>query len=259
MKIHDQTLYHIGLRADQGAAFAIITGDPGRVEGVARRLEQPEFVAQEREFTTWAGRLAGERVLVTSHGIGGPSTAICVEELSRCGVRTLIRMGTCGGMQREVCGGDLVVATAAIRQEGTSREYLPLEFPAVADWRVTGALMAEAAERGWTVHAGVVHCKDSFYGQHSPEDSPVAPWLTAQWQAWLRGGCLASEMESAALYTVAAAKGLRAGCVLAVIWNQERDAAGLPNPHCTDPSRAIDTALGGMKRLIQENRQKETV
>ena len=140
MDLGSREMYHIGLRPEQGAAYALLTGDPGRVEAVAARLEDPAFVCANREYTTWAGRLEGERVLVTSHGIGGPSTAICVEELVKCGAHTLIRVGTCGGMAHKVVGGDLVVASAAIRQEGTSREYLPVEFPAAADFAVTRAL-----------------------------------------------------------------------------------------------------------------------
>ncbi len=250
MNIHGETLYHIGLAPSQGAGFALLTGDPGRVEGIARRLEQPSFVAQNREYTTWAAKLNGQRLLITSHGIGGPSTAICVEELARCGVHTLIRIGTCGGMHLDVLGGDLVVATAAIRQEGTSREYLPLEFPAVADLDVTNALVNAARSAGRRVHAGVVQCKDSFYGQHSPDASPIAPRLQYQWQAWCKGGCLASEMESAALFIVGASLGLRTGCVLNTVWNQERAAAGLDNPRSEDTSAAIDTAIAALRDLM---------
>lgn len=251
MNVNGQRMYHIGLAPSQGAEFVILTGDPGRVESIARRLENPAFLAENREYTSWAGTLDGERVLVISHGIGGPSTAICVEELYRCGAKTLIRVGTCGGMALPVKGGDLVVANAAIRQEGTSREYLPLAFPAVSDFAVTAALRDAAIETGKAVHVGVVQCKDSFYGQHSPEDSPVSYQLKNQWQAWLRAGCLASEMESAALYAVAAARGLRAGCVLHVLWNQEREAAGLDNPRDEDTSRAVQAALGAIRRLIR--------
>ncbi len=250
MNIHGETLYHIGLAPSQGAGFALLTGDPGRVEGIARRLEQPSFVAQNREYTTWAAKLNGQRLLITSHGIGGPSTAICVEELARCGVHTLIRIGTCGGMHLDVLGGDLVIATAAIRQEGTSREYLPLEFPAVADLDVTNALVNAACSAGRRVHAGVVQCKDSFYGQHSPDASPIAPRLQYQWQAWCKGGCLASEMESAALFIVGASLGLRTGCVLNTVWNQERAAAGLDNPRSEDTSAAIDTAIAALRDLM---------
>lgn len=250
MNIHGETLYHIGLAPSQGAGFALLTGDPGRVEGIARRLEQPSFVAQNREYTTWAAKLNGQRLLITSHGIGGPSTAICVEELARCGVHTLIRIGTCGGMHLDVLGGDLVIATAAIRQEGTSCEYLPLEFPAVADLDVTNALVNAARSAGRRVHAGVVQCKDSFYGQHSPDASPIAPRLQYQWQAWCKGGCLASEMESAALFIVGASLGLRTGCVLNTVWNQERAAAGLDNPRSEDTSAAIDTAIAALRDLM---------
>lgn len=169
----------------------------------------------------------------------------------------MIRVGTCGGMRLDVLGGDLVVATAAIRQEGTSREYLPVEFPAAADFAVTGALMEAAAGLGKKAHAGVVHCKDSFYGQHSPETSPVAARLLEQWEAWKRGGCLASEMESAALFILAAARGIRAGCVLEVLWNQEREAAGLENPRAAGTGDAIDTAAAALALLIAADRKSE--
>ena len=250
MDFNQDALFHIGLTPAQGAAYAMITGDPGRVESMARKMDDARFEAQNREYTTWSGRIAGTRVLVTSHGIGGPSTAICVEELARCGVNTLIRVGTCGGMDLSVQGGDVVVATGAIRMEGTSREYLPVEFPAVADFEVTSALAAAVRESGIPFHIGVVQSKDSFYGQHSPEDSPVAYQLQNAWQAWLKGGCLASEMETAALYTVAAARGLRAGCVLQAIWNQEREKAELPNPRVIETEAAVNAALGALAWLI---------
>lgn len=250
MEFNNQTMFHIGLKPDQGAEYAILTGDPGRVENIARLIDEPEYIASNREFTTWAGKISGKRVLVASHGIGGSSTAICVEELAICGVHTIIRIGTCGGMDQSVCGGDLVIANAAIRQEGTSQEYLPLAFPAVSDFKVTSALTEAARETGQNVHIGVVQCKDSFYGQHRPENSPVSYHLLNQWQAWLRGGCLASEMESAALFIIAASRGLHAGCVLHVIWNQERESAGLSNIHVQDISKAVNAAIGAIKRLI---------
>lgn len=250
MNFNEERMYHIGLTPSQGASCAIITGDPGRVESIARLMDEPCFVAQNREYTTWAGMLGGQRVLVTSHGIGGPSTAICIEELYRCGVRNMIRVGTCGGMARQVMGGDLVVATGAIRAEGTSREYLPVEFPAVADLTVTNALVQAGQALGCTVHAGVVQCKDSFYGQHDPDASPVSYQLNNQWQAWLKGGCLASEMESATLYIVAASLGVCAGCVLNVVWNQEREKAGLSNPRGENTENAAKTAINAVKALL---------
>lgn len=245
-----ETCYHIGIRPDQGAGWALITGDPGRVEAVASRLDNPAPLAVNREYTSYTGTLSGERVVVMSHGIGGPSTAICVEELAHCGVHTLIRIGTCGGMQKEVKAGDLVIATGAIRAEGTSREYLPVEYPAVADADVVQALRAAAADTGSQAHTGVVHCKDSFYGQHAPEDSPVGDRLKEKWRSWIAGGCLASEMESAALFAVSSARRLRAGCLLHVLWNQERQAAGLPDEPVMDTGAAIDTAAEALRRLI---------
>lgn len=256
MNFNDEKMYHIGLTPADGAGYAIITGDPGRVESIARLLDEAQFVASNREYTTWAGTVNGERVLVTSHGIGGPSTAICVEELQRCGVHTLIRVGTCGGMALPVCGGDVVVATAAIRAEGTSREYLPIEFPAVADLQVSVALKEAAEAMGYTVHTGVVQCKDSFYGQHSPETTPVSYELENRWQAWLRGGCLASEMESATLYIVAASRGLRAGCVLHAVWNQEREKAGLSNVKEENTGKAAKTAVEAVRRLVIDGCEK---
>jgi len=252
-------LYHLGFAPEQitGTAHAILCGDPGRVPSIAAKLEAPAFLAGNREYTSWTGRLSGAGVIVISHGIGGPSTAICAEELALCGVKTMIRVGTCGGMQLPVLSGDLVIANAAIRQEGTSLHYLPVEFPAVSDFSVTAALKSAAENiletcpgprRG--VHTGVVQCKDSFYGQHDPDGSPVGYELKDKWQAWLKGGCLASEMETAALYTVAAARGIRAGCVLHVLWNQEREKAGLDNPTVTDTGHAVDVAVEAMRRLI---------
>ncbi|MGI6265220.1 MAG: nucleoside phosphorylase [Acutalibacteraceae bacterium] len=244
--------YHIGITPAQGAEWALVTGDPGRVSALAGYLDDPMPLAQNREFTSWSGNLAGERVIVMSHGIGGPSMAICIEELARCGVHTVIRIGTCGGMQPSVLAGDLIAATAAIRAEGTSLEYLPVEYPAVADLQVTRALVEAAEHQNRRIHAGVVHCKDSFYGQHQPEESPVGDTLKSRWKSWIAGGCLASEMEAAALFTVAAVRGVRAGCVLQTLWNQERRAAGLPDDPVMDTAPAIETAIDALRRLIEE-------
>ena len=242
-------LYHIGFGDEHGAKTAILPGDPGRVEKIAQHLENPRFFHQNREYTTWLGELDGETVMVISTGMGGPSTAICVEELYMTGVNTFIRVGTCGGMAEQVMGGDVVIATGAIRQDGTSKEYVPIEFPAVADLDVTNALVAGAKSLGLNWHAGVVQCKDSFYGQHSPDRMPASYELKDKWQAWIRAGCLASEMESATLYIVCAALGARAGCILNVVWNQERAVRGLSNPECHDTTAAIRAAIEAVRLL----------
>jgi uridine phosphorylase len=242
--------YHIGFDDSHGAQYAIMPGDPGRVEKIASYLDNPRFFCQNREYTTWLGELSGKTIMVISSGMGGPSTAIGIEELYKTGVRNFIRVGTCGAMALPIIGGDVVIATGAIRMEGTTREYVPIEFPAVANLDVTNALVAAAKKLNQTWHAGVVQCKDSFYGQHSPDRMPVSYELTSKWDAWLKAGCLASEMESAALYIVCQILGARAGCVLNVVWNQEREKAGLSNPHCHDAEAAIKTAVEAVRILI---------
>ncbi len=249
-----EKLYHIQLDDSHGAKYAILPGDPGRVEKIASLLDNSRFIGQNREYTTWLGTLAAEPVLVMSTGMGGPSTAIGVEELYMTGVRNFVRVGTCGGMHLDVMGGDLVIATGAIRMEGTTREYLPIEFPAVADFELTGCLVEAAKAGGYRHHTGVVQCKDSFYGQHSPERMPVAYELQDKWQAWLKGGTLASEMESAALYIVCQSLGAKAACILNTIWNQERRAKGMDDTESHDTMRGIRVAVDAIREHIKKNR-----
>ncbi|SMC77484.1 uridine phosphorylase [Papillibacter cinnamivorans] len=253
----DQLQYHIQCSEGQVGRYCILPGDPGRCAAIAAQFENAQRVAYNREFMTYTGTLNGERVTVTSTGIGGPSAAIAMEELAALGAHTFIRVGTCGGIHTKVKSGDTVIATGAVRQEGTSREYAPLEFPAVPDYRVLGALTRAASDLGVIWHAGVVQCKDSFYGQHSPSRMPVAQELLFKWEAWKRLGVLASEMESAALFVTAASLGVRAGSVFHVVWNQERRLAGLADPEDHDTESAVSVAVEALKRLIEEDRAGE--
>ncbi len=248
--------YHIALSEEHSAKYAIIPGDPGRVEKIAAFLDDAHPVGSNREYNSYLGYLDGEKVLVVSTGIGGPSCAICVEELARIGVDTFIRVGTCGGMQPKVKPGDVVISTGAIRQDGTSREYMPIEFPAVADFHVTSALYQAAQDLGYDNHIGVVQAKDSFYGQHSPESMPTAPELLAKWDAWKRGGCLASEMEGATLFIVSAARGLRSGGVFHCVWNQEVSQSAMPQDRKEDTSCAIKTAIEAIRILIKKDKEQ---
>jgi uridine phosphorylase len=243
--------YHIDFDDSHGALYAILPGDPGRVEKIASHFENPRFFHQNREYTAWLGEIAGKTVMAMSTGMGGPSTAIAVEELFKTGVRNFIRVGTCGGMALPVTGGDIVIATGAIRMEGTTKEYVPVEFPAVANLDVTNALVQAAKKLDQKWHAGIVQCKDSFYGQHDPGRMPSGFELMGKWEAWLKAGCLASEMESAALYIVSQILGARAGCVLTAVWNQEREKAGLSNPRCHDTENAIRTAVEAVRILVE--------
>ena len=160
-------------------------------------------------------------------------------------------------MAERVIGGDVVIATGAIRMEGTSKEYVPIEFPAVADLDVTNALVKAAKNVGAAWHAGIVQCKDSFYGQHDPDRMPAGYELMNKWDAWVKAGCLASEMESAALYIVCQILGVRAGCVLNVVWNQERANKGLDNPHVHDTTLAIKVAVEAVRLLIEQDKNKQ--
>ena len=246
--------YHIQVGKGEVGRYVILPGDPKRCAKIAKYFDNPRLVADSREFVTYTGYLDGEMVSVTSTGIGGPSASIAMEELVKCGADTFIRVGTCGGMQLKVESGDLVIASGAIRMEGTSREYAPIEFPAVADVGIVNAL-AEAAEAlGKKHHVGVVQCKDSFYGQHEPEIMPVSYELLNKWEAWKRLGCLASEMESAALFVVASALGVRACSVFLVVANQEREREGLSNPVVHDTDLAIRTGIEAVRRLIRREK-----
>ena len=249
--------YHIAIDESQSAKYCILPGDPKRCEKIAQHFENPQFVADNREFTTWAGTLNGERVLTTSTGIGGPSAAIAMEELSATGVQTFIRVGTCGGINMKVRSSDIVIATSAIRLDGTGREYAPIEFPASADFGVVNALVNAAKDLGERWHAGIVQCKDSFYGQHAPQRMPVHDELLRKWDAWKRLGVLASEMESATLFVVASSLGVKCGSVLNVIWNQEREAAGLIDPDNFDTERGIRVAVKALSSLIEYDKKGE--
>lgn len=250
----DRLPFHIPTEKGKVGKYCILPGAPERVEQIAAMLEDPVFIGRNREFTVWNGTLNGETVTVCSTGIGGPSAAIAAEELADCGAEVLIRVGTCGGIALDVVGNDLVVATGAVRQDGTSHEYAPPEYPAVPDFGVTAALIAGAGATGRRVHAGVVQSKDSFYGQHSPARMPTAAALAEKWEAWRRLGVLASEMEAAALFTVGAARGLRTGAVFHVIWNQERAAAGLDTDadESHDTSAAVRAAVEAIRRLSEK-------
>lgn len=246
--------YHIACAPGQVGRYCLLPGDPGRCAAIASCFDQAQRVASNREFVTYTGLLMEEPVSVTSTGIGGPSAAIAMEELAALGADTFIRVGTCGGIHPDVIGGDVVIATGAVRQEGTSREYAPIEFPAIAHYTVLAALVDSAARLGLSFHTGVVQCKDSFYGQHSPDGMPVSTELNDKWEAWKRLGVLASEMESAALFTVAAARSLRCGSAFQVVWNQERQKAGLDNPSCHDTTPVIRLVVEALKQLIAGDR-----
>jgi len=254
----DGTQYHVGLKPGDVGEFVILPGDPKRCEKIAQYFDSPKLVADKREFTTYTGYLNGEKVSVTSTGIGGASASIALEELVNVGAKYFVRVGTCGAMDIDIKGGDIVIATGAIRMEGTTKEYAPIEFPAIADLEVTNALVEAAKRCDLAYHAGVVQCKDSFYGQHNPEAMPVYYELNNKWEAWKRLGCKASEMESAALFVVGAYRRVQVGSVFLAVANQEREKAGLDNPVVHDVDAAIRVAIEAVKILMEnKNNAKE--
>lgn len=248
--------YHINCDAGDTGEYVILPGDPARCENIAKYFDNPAFITSNREFTVYTGTLLGEKVSAVSTGIGGPSAAIAMEELAAIGAKYFIRVGTCGGISLKVKSGDCIIASAAVRQDGTSREYAPIEYPACADFDILSALAESARDMRVPYHVGVVQAKDSFYGQHSPERMPVSYELLEKWEAWKRLGVLASEMESAALFVTAASLGVKCGAVFHTVWNQERKKEGLDpsddmNP---DTDTAVRVAIGAVKRLIGEGK-----
>ena len=250
--------FHIHCAPGDVGRYCILPGDPGRVPAIAALFDDAKQVAYNREFNVWTGTLLGEKVTACSTGIGGPSASIAMEELHKCGADTFIRTGTCGGIDINVQSGDIVVATGAIRYEHTSREYAPIEFPAVADFEIAECLAQATRALGLPLHTGIVQCKDSFYGQHDPAASPVYYELKQKWESWKRLGVKASEMESAALFVVADALKCRCGSCFHVVWNQEREKAGLDQDMSEDTTSAVQVGVEALKRLIAADRfQKE--
>ncbi len=247
--------YHTQVGKGDVGRYVILPGDPKRCEKIAAHFTDARLIADSREFVTYTGYLGDEMVSVTSTGIGGPSSVIALEELVMAGADTFVRVGTCGGMQEDVKSGDVVIATAAVRMEGTSREYAPIEFPAVADYQVLSCLVEASKNLGLPTHVGVVQCKDSFFGQHSPETKPVSYELLNKWEAWKRLGTLASEMESAAIFVAASALKVRAGSCFLVVANQEREKLGLYNPVVHDTECAIQVGVEALRLLIEKDKR----
>ena len=246
--------YHIALAEGDVGRYVFLPGDPGRCELIASYFDQPEKVASHREYETWSGLLEGEKVSVTSTGIGGPSAAIALEELVAIGSDTFVRVGTSGSMQDHIKPGDIAIVSAAIRDEGTSVHYLPLEFPAVADVGLTQALSDAARGLGKTVHVGVSQSKDSFYGQHSPERMPVAGRLAERWSAWMGGGAICSEMEAASLYIVASVLRVRASGLMMVMGHPDQSPMTPDEWDASKVEHLLPVAIEGMREIIRRDK-----
>ena len=255
MNKEEAVQYHIQLKRGDVGRYVLLPGDPGRCERIAAFFDDPQFVAQNREFTTYTGTLLGEKVSVTSTGIGCPSAAVAVEELIKISADTFIRVGTSGGIQPDTKTGDVAIVTAAIRDEGTTPQYLPIEFPAVADIDVVLALREAAEKLELPYHLGVTQSKDSFYGEVEADRMPVVEMLHKRWKAWVQGGAVCSEMESSAIFILASIHRKRAGGVMMMVGAGD----GLPKTEAEKElfhsDRAIRTAIEAVKILIERDRK----
>lgn len=218
-------VFHLGLTKNdlQGATLAIVPGDPKRVEKIAKLMDNPVHLASLREYTSWRGEIDGKAVIVCSTGIGGPSTSIAVEELAQLGIRTFLRIGTTGAIQEHINVGDILVTTAAVRLDGASLHFAPMEFPAVSDFECMNALYKAAKDNGSTVHVGVTASSDTFYPGQERYDTytgRVVRRFKGSMKEWQEMGVMNYEMESATLLTMCASQGLRAGMVAGVIVNR---------------------------------------
>ncbi len=243
---------HIQLAPGDVGRYTFLPGSPERAAKIAARFTDPQKRAQHREFTTYTGTLDGVAVAVTSTGVGGPSAAIAMEELVRCGSDTFIRVGSCGSMSERVRKHDVVIVTATVRMEGTTRSYLPLEFPAAADHRIVRHLEAAAASLGYRHAVGISITKDAFFAQTEPDGLPYASDVNARWHAYVAGGALVTAMEEAALFIVAATRGVRCGSVLIAANNldgTDPDESDVYGPDGSE-SRAIDVGIAAMRTII---------
>lgn len=213
----DGRQYHIHCKKGEVGKYVLLPGDPFRTDKIAEYLDNPHLVAHNREHKTWTGSLNGELVSVTSTGMGGPSTAIAVEELIHCGAKVFIRVGTCGSICKESFDPkwEGVVITGSVRDEGTTVQYVPIEYPAIADISVTNALLNSVNKLKYPFTSGIAQAKDSFYGQHDPESMPNSDYLNSRWKAWEKAGVMASEMETSTLFIVSQIRGAKAGAIMA--------------------------------------------
>ncbi|WP_278941763.1 nucleoside phosphorylase [Anaerotruncus colihominis] len=236
----DGKLYHIHCKPGDVGRYVLLPGDPFRTDLIASYFDDAKLVAHNREHKTWTGTLNGVKVSVTSTGMGCPSAAIAVEELIKCGADTFIRVGTAGRVCDKAYDETLdgVINTAAVRDEGTTIHYIPIEYPAVADRHVVDALARAAKKLGYNFAEGITQSKDSFYGQHEPEAMPAEGRLKERWEAWRRGNVMSSEMESAAIFVISSIRGCRASSIMAY----------------TDMRKTVEVACEALRMLIERDR-----
>lgn len=248
--------YHIQLKEGDIGRYVLLPGDPGRCERISRYLDNPILIASNREYRTYTGTLLNQKVSVTSTGIGCPSTAIAIEELVKIGGDTFIRVGTAGSIQPNIQTGDVAIISGSIRDEGTTLQYMPIEFPAVADLEVTLSLREAAQKLGLRHHLGIAHSKDSFYGEVEPHRMPIAAQLQERWKAWQMGGAIASEMETAVIFILGSIYRKRTGGVMLIVGNpalKMNDKSIQSWNAMIEEDRQIKVAIEAIKILIEKD------
>ncbi|TEW53711.1 uridine phosphorylase [Psychromonas sp. RZ22] len=250
-------VFHLGLTksALQGAAIAIIPGAPERVEKIAALMENATFLARHREFTSYLAFIGEQAVVICSTGIGGPSVSIAVEELAQLGVRSFLRVGTTGAIQPHVNVGDIIITQAAVRLDGASLHFAPMEFPAASDFYATSALNEACLQKNITPHIGITASSDTFYPGQERYDTVagrVTPHFKNSLQKWQELGVLNYEMEASTLFTMCSANGWQAACVAGVIVNRTQQEIPEQKTMEQTENNAIMIAVDAVKLLLKK-------
>ncbi len=254
--MNNSRMMHIALGKDDTAKYALLPGNPDRCIKIAQHLDRYRKITQNREHTSYEGYLENEKILVVSTGMGGPSSAICMEELVKIGVDTFIRIGTCASTAPAVVRGDVVIPNGIVRMEGTGLHYLPMEFPAVPDYYLLKHLEDGALKLNLKPKIGINITKDSFYTEINPEDKPIGYELVNKWNAYIKGGAQSTSMESATLFLVAASLGVRAATVLVSATSVETTKANTEGYPGDVEERAIKVGIEGMRNVVLADRKR---
>ena len=251
-------MMHIGIGPGDVGRYVFLPGSPERTEKIAKYFDNPREIAYHREYRTWVGTLEGVPVAVTSTGIGGPSTCICMEELHHCGVDTMMRVGSCASVSPDCLMGEICIPSGAVRMEGVSSHYLPLEYPAVPDFQMMKAMEEAAIALGVRYNTGVTITKDSFFSQTEPETKPIGPELVNRWESYIKGGATNTSMECAPLFIIGTSIKVRTASMLVSATNGRK---------YSDKDRTmtlgeledilIPVAIDAMKRIIRKDLEKE--
>lgn len=206
---------HIRCGEEDGAKYAILPGDPGRVERAKQYLEDVREIVFNREYKSITGYYKGTKILVMSTGMGGVSVGIAVEELKKIGVEIMIRIGSCGALQKYIHLGELIIANGAVRDEGTSKAYIESIYPAVPDTELLCGVMEAARACGVRYHVGKVRSHDTFYTERENEIS----------RYWSEKGILGADMETAALFVIGDLRGVKTASILNTVNEYDMDVA----------------------------------